>query len=356
MQLLSRKPADAPPQRIGSLARLPVFLDLHGRLAVVAGGSAAAAWKAELLAAAGAIVSVYATEPGAEMFALDDAIVLHRREWQPADLAGAAFAVIDCEAGAPAEAFRTAAREAGAICNVIDQPGCCDVQFGAIVNRSPVVVGISTDGAAPVLAQAIRRRIETVLPASLGLWAAAAKRIRQLVAHRLPTASQRRNFWDRLAERAFVEREIPPDAELAAGGMDLSGGKVTLVGAGPGDAELLTLKAMRALQAADVILFDELVSHEVLELARREAKRMLCRQQDVNDLMVRLARQGKQVVRLKSGDPMASGGGEIAALEAAGILVEVVPGIAAAGAAVFERAQPCIPFRSEDADGIAAAG
>lgn len=356
MRLLSRKPAEA--QRIGSLARLPVFLDLRGRLAVVAGGSAAAAWKAELLAAAGAMVTVYAEEPGTEMLALGEGILLHRRAWQPADLDGAAFAIIDCEAGAAADAFRVAARRSGAICNVIDQPGYCDVQFGAIVNRSPVVVGISTDGAAPVLAQAIRRRVETVLPPTLGLWAAAAKRIRQHVARRMPAAAQRRAFWDRLAERAFADREIPPDAQLAADVMYSPEGKVTLVGAGPGDAELLTLKAMRALQAADVILFDGEVSYGVLELARREAKRMLCREQDINDLMVRLARQGKQVVRLKPGDPTVCERGreEMAALAAAGIPVEVVPGITAAGAAVPERVRPGIPFRSGDPGGIAAAG
>lgn len=331
MRSLSRRPAEMSLQRIGGLARLPVFLDLRGRPAVVAGGSAAAAWKAELLAAAGAIVSVYAAEPGAEMRALGDAIRLYCRDWRPADLEVATFAVIDCEAPATAEAFRAAARKAGAICNVIDQPCFCDVQFGAIVNRSPVVVGISTDGAAPVLAQAIRRRIETVLPTSLGLWAAAAKRIRHLVAHRLPTISQRRTFWSRLAEQAFTESEVPCDRDLLSEQPCSPSGKVIFVGAGPGDAELLTLKAMRALQAADVILFDDLVSDEVLELARREAKRMLCRQ-DINDLMIRLARQGKHVVRLKPGDPMISSraGEEIAVLEAAGIPVEIVPGICAA--------------------------
>jgi uroporphyrin-III C-methyltransferase/precorrin-2 dehydrogenase/sirohydrochlorin ferrochelatase len=340
MQPASRKPVKANPQRIGALAKLPVFLDLHGRTAVVAGGSAAAAWKAELLIATGASVTVYAETFCVEMQALG--VLRIARRWQPDDLAGATLAVIDAEDDAAARDFHAAAKAAGAICSAIDKPAHCDVQFGAIVNRSPVVIGISTDGAAPILAQAIRRRIETLLPASLGAWAAAAKRIRRAVAERLPAGGLRRAFWERFAERAFVEASVPADIEIQP--MKAAGGHVTLVGAGPGDAELLTLKAMRALQAADVILFDDLVSDDVLELARREAKRMMvgkrggrasCRQEDINALMIRLARQGKRVVRLKAGDPMVFGraGEEIAALETAGIPVAVVPGITAALAA-----------------------
>lgn len=342
---MSRKPAEAPgkssgPQRIGALAKLPVFLDLQGKRAVVAGGTAAAAWKAELLAAAGAAVTVYAEDCSDEMLALE--VTRIARRWQPDDLMGATLAIIDAEDAAAAAAFRAAAKAAGAICSAIDKPDHCDVQFGAIVNRSPVVIGISTDGAAPILAQAIRRRIETLLPAALGAWAAAAKHIRSTVAERLPPGGLRRAFWERFAERAFVEPGVPAEIEIQPA--TAMGGHVTLVGAGPGDAELLTLKAMRALQAADVILFDDLVSDEVLELARREAKRMMvgkrggrasCRQEDINALMIKLARQGKRVVRLKAGDPMVFGraGEEIAALEAAGIPVAVVPGITAALAA-----------------------
>lgn len=321
----SRKPAEADgPQRIGPLAKLPVFLDLQGKRVVVVGATPAAAWKAELLAAA-----------GADVVCLDSG-------WRPEDLSGATLAVIDAADAAEAAVFHSAAKAAGAICSAIDKPDHCDVQFGAIVNRSPVVIGISTDGAAPILAQAIRRRIETVLPSSLGAWAAAAKRIRKTLADRLPAGALRRAFWERFSERAFIEPQVPAEIEVQPS--KASGGHVTLVGAGPGDAELLTLKAMRALQSADVILFDDLVSDEVLELARREARRMMvgkrggrvsCRQDDINALMIKLARQGKRVVRLKSGDPMVFGraGEEIAALESAGIPVAVVPGITAALAA-----------------------
>ena len=323
------------PARIEPLAVLPVFFSLRDRTTLVVGDSAAAAWKRELLAAAGARLRSVA---GAGA-------------WQEDDLTGVALAVADLDDDTEAARFAAAAQRAGVPCNVIDKPEFCSFQFGAIVNRSPVVIGISTDGAAPVLGQAIRRRIETLLPAGLAAWASAARSFRAALKPLLPAAERRRAFWRAFAELAFTE--TPPADPLQrledlagrhSAAKDASPG-VTLVGAGPGDAGLLTLNAVRALQAADVILFDDLVSQEVLDLARREAKRMLvgkrggresCRQEDINRLMVTLARQGKRVVRLKGGDPMIFGraGEEIAELEAAGIPVAVVPGItAAAGAA-----------------------
>lgn len=343
-----RKPVEAAARRIGPLAKLPLFLDLHGKRAVVAGDTAAAAWKVELLAAAGAAVAVFAPQPCAALLALADDVQLVARAWQDADLRGATVAVLATDDLEEAARFRDAARAAGAICSVIDKPAFCDVQFGAIVNRSPVVVGISTDGAAPVLSQAIRRRIETVLPAALADWATLARAIRRRVAQMLPNPGSRRAFWETFADFAFTHPAAGNSEDAVALASRLAvrpaGGSVTLVGAGPGDAELLTLKAMRALQAADVILFDDLVSDDVLELARREAKRLMvgkrgnrpsCKQEEINALMIKLARQGKRVVRLKGGDPMIFGraGEEIAALEAVGIPVSVIPGITAASAA-----------------------
>lgn len=353
MQIASRKPSEASPKRMGPLAKLPVFLDLAGKRCIVAGGSAMAAWKAELLAAAGANVFVYADELGSEMAQLVErgavqGSVVHIREvWSKPVLEGAAVAMCDADDADEAERFHTAARQAGAIVNVIDKPAFCQFQLGSIVNRSPVVVGISTDGAAPILAQAIRRRIETLLPPTLAAWGAIAKSLRSTVNSCLAAGAQRRAFWEELSERAFARQPEASSrrealdliADIAAG-TNASSGRVTLVGAGPGDAEMLTLKAVRALQSADVILFDDLVSDDVLELARREAKRMLvgkrgrresCAQEDINALMIKLARQGKHVVRLKSGDPTIFGraGEEIAELEAAGIPISVVPGISA---------------------------
>ncbi len=274
--------------------------------------------------------------------------VLHR-PWEPADLAGARFAVADVETDAEAARFVTAVRAAGAVVNVVDKPSFCDVQFGALVNRSPLIVAISTDGAAPVFGQAIRAKIEAVLPAGLKAWAEAARDWRPFVQARALGYSARRAFWERFTRLALERADHSPsdkdrDAMLAT--LDRieaapPQGRVTLVGAGPGDPELLTLKAVRSLQSADVILYDDLVSNDVLELARREAKRMLvgktghgpsCKQPEINSLMVKLALQGRHVVRLKSGDPLLFGRAteEIDACEAAGIAVEIVPGVTSA--------------------------
>ncbi len=327
--------------RIAPLAVLPVFFDLKGKRAVVIGGSEPAAWKIELLAAAGAQVEVFAEDVCDALAALPPAgISIYRRPWMTHDLIDAALAIADFEDDREAHAFIAAAKAASVPYNVIDRPDFCQFQFGAIVNRSPVVVGISTAGAAPILGQAVRRRIEILLPQTLALWAQLAAKVRDEVMERLAPGPQRRAFWERLAENAFGNRA--PDAQDANPSFAAvpPAGRVTLVGAGPGEAELLTIKAVRALQSADVILFDDLVSAEVLELARREAKRMLvgkraqresCAQDEINALMLRLARQGKHVVRLKSGDPMIFGraGEEIEMLESHGIAVSVVPGISA---------------------------
>jgi len=348
MKIVSRQPSETGPARISALSVLPVFLELSGKRAVVAGGSEAAAWKAELLAAAGARVDLYASELSEEMtllLAREATITHHARNWDHDCLPGAAVALADAEDDLEATAFEKAARAAGVPCNVVDRPAFCHFQFGSIVNRSPVVIGVSTSGAAPILGQAVRRRIETLLPPSLAAWAGLAQRVREHVVHRLAPGGQRRRFWE-----AFVDRAFGPAPDGQAEGEVIATiadplrhgakGKVTFVGAGPGDAELLTLKAVRTLQSADVILFDDLVSDEVLELARREAKRILvgkragrpsCKQHEINEMMVSLARAGRHVVRLKSGDPMIFGraGEEIAELEKAGLSYDVVPGVTA---------------------------
>ncbi|MBO0661653.1 siroheme synthase CysG [Jiella sp. MQZ9-1] len=355
---------------MGALSVLPVFVSLHGRPVLLAGGSAAAAWKAEMLAAAGACVELYvpAAERDPEMQALlaelgtsetprAGEIRHHDRAWA-IDLFATrpALAILDTESEAEGQAFASAARAASVPVNVVDKPAFCDFAFGSIVNRSPVVVGISTFGAAPILGQAIRRRIETLLPPALSDWAALAAKLRTAAMEKLAPGLERRAFWERFADKAFLTRapEAADDAEAtrlidaiaSAPKAAVEGtaiGKVTLVGAGPGEAELLTLKAVRALQAADVILFDDLVSDSVLELARREAKRMLvgkraaresCRQEDINALMIQFAKAGKSVVRLKSGDVSVFGraGEELRELKAEGIPVAIVPGITAASA------------------------
>jgi uroporphyrin-III C-methyltransferase/precorrin-2 dehydrogenase/sirohydrochlorin ferrochelatase len=339
---------------MAKLARLPVFLALEGKRVVLAGGSAAAAWKAELSAAAGARVEVYAAEVSNEMrqMAADasgGAITVVERAWTPDDLKGAAVAIGAFEDDEGAAAFAAAARGAGVPVNVIDRPAFCDFSFGAIVNRSPLVIGISTDGAAPVFAQAIRAKLEALLPNGFAHWAAAAAKWRSAVQASGLSFSGRRKFWQVFTAHAVKNPDVAPTendfarfiAEVKSLGAAVETGSVTLVGAGPGDPELLTLRAVRALQSADVILFDDLVSRDVLDFARREARKMLvgktgfgpsCKQSDINELMVSLARQGKRVVRLKGGDPLIFGraGEELDACKAADIAVEIVPGITAA--------------------------
>ncbi|MBS9476767.1 siroheme synthase CysG [Ancylobacter sp. VKM B-3255] len=336
------------------LARLPVFFTLEGRRVVLAGGSEAAAWKAELLAAAGADLIVYAAEFCEDLLALAaappaGAITLIVREWTPEDLHGAALAIGALEEEEDCARFRAAAQDAGVPVNVVDKPAYCDFAFGAIVNRSPLVVGISTDGAAPVFGQAVRAKIEAVIPQGFKRWAEAARQWRPAVQALELSYQGRRRFWERFTGAALETPEEEPSealkAELLADARgarsDTPRGSVALVGAGPGDPELLTLKAVRVLQSADVVLYDDLVAPAVLDVARREARKMLvgktgykpsCKQDDINALMVSLARQGKRVVRLKGGDPMVFGraGEEIAAARLAGLPVEVVPGITAA--------------------------
>ena len=360
----TRKPSEARPGRMDPLARLPVFLALENKRCILAGGNAAAAWKAELLSAAGARVEVYAQAPSEELLQIMNdppkgVIVLIPRDWTADVLSGAAVAIGAFEDDAAAAVFATAARAAGVPVNVIDKPAFCDFSFGAIVNRSPLVIGISTDGAAPVFAQAIRAKLEALLPKGFADWAAAAARWRSAVkASGLPF-SGRRKFWQLFTAHAVANPASEPSesdfdrfiAEVKGLGIDVENGSVTLVGAGPGDPELLTLRAVRALQSADVILFDDLVSRDVLDFARREARKMLvgktgfgssCKQEDINSLMIGLARQGKRVVRLKGGDPLIFGRAaeEIAACKAANIAVDVVPGITAAQGAASRLGLP----------------
>jgi len=337
-----REPIEARPTRMGALSRLPVFLALEGKRVVLVGDGQAAAWKLELLEAAGARVEVYAVDA-----------------WTADDLHGAAVAVGAFEDDESAAAFAKAARAAGVPVNVIDKPAFCDFSFGAIVNRSPLVIGISTDGAAPVFAQAIRAKLEALLPKGFAEWAAAAARWRSAVKASGLSFAGRRKFWQLFTAHAVANPASDPTqddferlvAEVQGLGSAVENGSVTLVGAGPGDPELLTLRAVRALQSADVILFDDQVSRDVLDFARREARKMLvgktgfgpsCKQDDINALMVSLARQGKRVVRLKGGDPLIFGraGEEIAACETAGIPVEVVPGITAAQGAAAKLGIP----------------
>lgn len=327
-------PRPVPAPRIAPLAVLPVFLRLDGRLVVVAGANDAAAWKTELAEAAGARVAVLVPP------------------WNDRDFEGAALAIGALE-GDDAVVFADAARRAGVPVNIVDTPDLSTFSFGTIVNRNPVTIGISTDGVAPVLGQAIRTKIETLLHPALGAWAGAARQLREAVSARVGMGAARRELWGRFAGAALAARKppVPGEIEGLMAGPLAAGGSVALVGAGPGDPELLTIRALRVLQSADVILYDRLVEPRVLELARREAERILvgkrgggvhCRQDEITALMLRLAGEGKRVVRLKGGDPSIFGRAteEIAACRAAGVPVEVVPGVTAALGAAAELLVP----------------
>jgi uroporphyrin-III C-methyltransferase/precorrin-2 dehydrogenase/sirohydrochlorin ferrochelatase len=360
-----RRPRQARTPRMQALARLPIFLDLEGKRALVAGNGAPVAWKVELLSASGADVEVFTEYPCEELRALTaDAprasVTVRERGWRTGDFTDAAVAVGGFDNEADAERFTAAARTAGVPVNVIDQPAYCDFSFGAIVNRSPLVIGISTEGAAPVFAQAIRAKLEAVLPRGFARWADAARGWRKWVQSAGVSSAARRRFWQLFAACAMnhpAHEPAPSDFDALfqiAKGQAAQAGAVTLVGAGPGDPELLTLRAVRALQTADIILVDELVSSDILDFARREAKKMLvgatgdgsaCEQDEMNGLMVALAKAGRRVVRLTGGEATTFGRAreEIAVCRAAGIAVEIVPGIGAAEAAAARLLLGSIP-------------
>ncbi|MGL4634484.1 MAG: siroheme synthase CysG [Beijerinckiaceae bacterium] len=340
-------------ERMGDLATLPVFYKLRGKTVLLAGGSAGTAWKAELLAAAGAAVRLVWDEPDAETIKLKHAwperVVLVERKLKDTDFDNVAMAIGALEDDAEAAHFASTARSKGIPVNVVDKPAFCDFQFGSIVNRSPLIIGISTDGGAPPLGQAVRSMIETLLPAGLARWAQAAKNWRGRVMSAGLDGADRKTFWRRFAKEAMARpNEAPCPVEREAMIADLefdsktrSRGHLALVGAGPGDPELLTLKAVRYLREADVILYDDLVGEGILGFARREARKIhvgkrggktSCLQQDITALAVLLASEGNRVVRLKGGDPLIFGRAdeEMQAASEAGVPVTVVNGISAA--------------------------
>ena len=328
----------------------PVFIDLQGRRVVVAGAGEVAVAKLRLLLKTEAALVVFGAEPAPEVraWAADGRLELVERELEPGDADGAAL--LYGAAGDPGADARAAAigREAGALVNIVDNLDGSDFITPAIVDRDPVTVAISTEGAAPVLARKIKAEIEAMLPATLGRLTRIGQGFRARV--EALDSRARRVFWTRFYfERGPLALQAGEDAartELAsmlAEGDAPRHGVVYLVGAGPGDPELLTLKARRLLHEADVVIHDRLVPHPILELARREARIVEVgktpfgpswKQEEIGALMVAQARAGNSVVRLKGGDPAVFGrlDEEIEALEAAGVRYGIVPGITAASA------------------------
>ena len=336
---------------------LPIFLDIRGEPCLVVGGGEVAARKSALLLRAGARVTVLAPRLSAAFDAdLAAARIAHRAaSFRDEDLEGVAVAIAATGDDAVNRAVAAAARARRIPVNVVDQPALCSFILPSIIERAPLIVAVSSGGASPVLARLLRARLESLIPAGYGRLAALAGAFRDRVKARL-RPPQRRRFWERvlqgpIAELVFSGRDAEARKALQEALDDtrlaFSGGEVSLVGAGPGDPDLLTFRALRLMQQADVVVYDRLVSRPVLDLVRLEAERIYAGkerakhalpQEDINHLLVRLAREGKRVVRLKGGDPFifGRGGEEIDTLAAEGIPFQVVPGItAAAGCASY---------------------
>lgn len=330
----------------------PIFLSLAGRTALVVGGTSAAARKVELLLASGASIRLSARLPCGELrHLIDDGRVQWVGERFAPDMLDDVALVIAADSRETENRCASKVAQArGLPVNVVDQPALSSFTMPAIIDRDPVTIAISTGGAAPSLARLLRARIEQAVPSGIGRLASLAGELRSQVAGLLPDAAARRRFWDevfqgRIADLVLAGQESAARRMLTHSLMrappEGSGGMVHLVGAGPGDPELLTLKAHRLLQQADVIVHDRLVSPAVLAMARRDAERLYVGkrrgdhcvpQAEINALLVDLARAGRSVVRLKGGDPFVfgRGGEELESLLAAGVAVEVVPGITAA--------------------------
>ncbi len=347
----------------------PGFLELEGRQTLVVGGGDVALRKARLLHAAGARVRVVApdTSPAFADFIAKHGLELRERRFRAEDVDGCWLVVTATGKADVDAAVHAAACERRVFCNSVDDQANSSYITPAIVDRSPLVVAISSGGAAPVLARSVREKIELMLPTDFGRLAELAGRWRERARAGIGRIADRRRFWEQLfggdIPRLAVDgRGDEADQAVADLLLDFRNaerppGKAWLVGAGPGDPDLLTLRALRILQTADVILHDRLVSDEILALARRDADLIPVgkkpggagtTQEEINETLVELVRIGKHVCRLKGGDPFifARGGEELEALHEAGFTAEIVPGItAAAGCAAYAG----IPLTHRDA-------
>ncbi|HEZ0881062.1 TPA: uroporphyrinogen-III C-methyltransferase [Neisseria meningitidis] len=330
----------------------PIFANLAGRPVLVVGGGAVAARKISLLLKAGAEVRVAAKHLNAELSALaaENKILWLAEEFR-AEHIRTVFLII---AASSDQALNRRVFHLAESCqkpvNVVDDRDHCSFIFPSVIDRNPVQIAVSSSGSAPVLARLLRERLEALLPPSLGDMAEISGRWRDAVKGKLKSVTERRRFWEKQFNGRFAalvknrqntlaERELAGQLEQSR--QNDQGGSVSLVGAGPGDAGLLTLKGLQEIQQADVVLYDALVSDGILSLVRRDAERIFVGkrargertpQEDTNALMVRLAREGKRVVRLKGGDSFVfgRGGEELEVLARHHIPFSVVPGITAA--------------------------
>jgi uroporphyrin-III C-methyltransferase / precorrin-2 dehydrogenase / sirohydrochlorin ferrochelatase len=330
---------------MGLLNTFPLSFKVKGKRIIIVGGGDEALNKVRLVAKTTAQLEIYSLHFDADFSGFD--VQVHQRALRPEDVAGAALVFV-AEESAEAELAKREARRLGIPLNVVDVPAECDFYTPSIVDRAPLTVAISTEGDAPVLARLVRAQIEALLAPSLGKIASLAGGLRSKVESLIHDGAARRRYYEDLVSRPNVDAEalLAQHVEHGAGQ-----GVVWLIGAGPGSEDLLTLRAQRLLQQADVIVHDQLVPSAVVQMGRRDAEQICVgkarghhsfSQAQINTLIVRLAGEGKRVARLKSGDPMVFGraGEEIAALRKAGLAYEIVPGVSAALAAAADTATP----------------
>ena len=358
------------------MEQLPVFFQLKGEKVAVTGGGAVAARRAELALNAGARVLVFTAALSEDFREIRDHSDFKHIPARPTveDLKGCKLFFCAAESLEDGKAFWKLAHEARVPINVADEPELCDFIMPSIIDRGPLVIAISTGGASPVFARMIRARLESMIPSAYGRLVAFAGSYRERLSRSVGNIVLRRRFWERVLEGPIADRFLAGQekeareeleqalSEAATGTMTSPSGEVYLVGAGPGDPDLLTFRALRLMQRADVVLYDRLLPHGILNLVRREAERIYVGklpedhtlpQEEITALLVRLAKEGKRVLRLKGGDPFifGRGGEEIEALAGAGIPFQVVPGITAAtGCAAYagiplthrDHAQACV--------------
>ena len=331
---------------------LPIFMNITNRRCVVIGGGEVASRKVIMLLKANAAITLYSPEvcPALQVLSEDGTITHIKANFEPSHLTDACLVIAATDVEVVNTAVSIAAKAQNIPVNVVDSPALCTFTMASIVERSPIVIAISSEGNAPVLARYLRTKIETMLPAGYGRIASIAGEFRDKVKAKYATSQARRIFWEGVLQGPIVERILSGQEAAARNSLNelLSSkaepshnGEVYLVGGGPGDPDLLTFRALRLMQQCDVCVYDKLVSPEVLELVRRDAELIYVGksrdqhtlpQEQINALLAKLALEGKRVLRLKGGDPFifGRGGEEIETLMQQGVPFQVVPGITAA--------------------------
>jgi uroporphyrin-III C-methyltransferase/precorrin-2 dehydrogenase/sirohydrochlorin ferrochelatase len=337
---------------------LPVYLDIQNRPCLVIGGGAVATRKVRMLLNAGGKVTVVTPEYSSEIASMlkDGKIELAQRHFEDSDIKDQVLIIASTNNETVNLQIADLARENNIPCNLVDNPDKGSFIMPSVIDRSPVLVAVSTGGSSPVLARLIKARLESLIPAGYGKLAELAGEYRDKIKQMISDPEQRRRFWKHVLQSGFAERvfsghldeaKIVLEKEVAQFEKKDPVGEVYLVGAGPGDPDLLTFRALRLMQQADVVVYDRLVSQPILEMTCKDAERIYVgkerakhamRQEEINKCLAKLAKQGKRVLRLKGGDPFifGRGGEEIDTLAEEGVPFQVVPGItAAAGCASY---------------------